>query len=92
MKPVTGEAIYTTNPLKYASRQGQKICNEINEYIELSESTRFKYDETPYVNQFLSGARKGKVNEMLLNKMNEGVMTIAASAKKQAGTDEVWIS
>jgi DNA replication protein DnaC len=91
LRPVTGEAIYR-NPKKFSSKEGQKIWFAINEYIELTESTRFKDDETPYMNQFLSGARKGKVNQTLLNKMNERVMTTFASAKKQAGPDAVWIS
>jgi PIF1-like helicase len=91
LRPVTGEAIYR-KPTKFSSKQGQKIWLAINEYIELTESTRFKDDETPYMNQFLSGARKGEVNQVLLNRMNERVMTTVASAKKQAGPDAVWIS
>jgi hypothetical protein len=91
LRPVTGEAIYR-KPTKFSSKEGQKIWLVINEYIELTESTRFKDDETPYMNQFLSGARKGEVNQVLLNRMNERVMTTVASAKKQAGPDAVWIS
>lgn len=80
LRPVTGQAIYR-KPTKFSSKQGQKIWLSINEYIELTESTRFKDDKTPHMNQFLSGARKGKVDRILLNKMNERVMTTVAAAK-----------
>jgi PIF1-like helicase len=92
LKPITGEAIYTSNPKYVNSKKGQKIWHDINEYIELTESTRFKNDRTPHMNKFLSGVRKGKVNQFLLNKMNERVMTTVAAAKKQAGSDAIWIS
>jgi 23S rRNA pseudoU1915 N3-methylase RlmH len=91
LRPISGDAIYR-NPQSFSSKQGQKIWFAINEYVELTENTRFKHDETPHMNQFLSGARKGLVNLNLLNKMNERVMTTIASAKKQAGPDAVWIS
>jgi PIF1-like helicase len=92
LKPVTGDTIYSKNPKKNSSKEGQKIWYAINEYIELMESTRFKDDETPHMNQFLSSARKGVVDQFLLNKMNERVVTTVASAKKNAGPDAVWIS
>jgi hypothetical protein len=83
LKPITGEAIFTRNPKYKNSRRGQEIWHAINEYIELMESTRFKNDETPHMNNFLSGARKGKVDQFLLNKMNERAMTTIAAAKKK---------
>jgi hypothetical protein len=92
LKPITGEAIYTSNPKYVNSKKDQKIWHDINEYIELTESTRFKNDKTPHMNKFLSGVRKGKVNQFLLNKMNERVMTTVTAAKKQAGPDAIWIS
>ena len=92
LKPVTGESIYSKNPKKHNSKEGQKIWYAINEYIELVESTRFKDDETPHMNKFLSGARKGVVDQFLLNKMNERVVPTVASAKNNAGPDAVWIS
>ena len=77
LRPVTGEAIYR-NPTKSSSKQSKITWLAINECIELNESTRFKDDATPYMNQFLSGARKRSVNQVLLNKMNERVMTSRA--------------
>ena len=67
---------------KKTSKEGQQIWYAINEYVELVESTRFKDFETPHMTTFLSGARRGIVDKILLNKMNGRVVTTVASAKK----------
>ena len=92
LKPIQPEAIYTTEPKSIKSKDGQKIWHSLNEYVELTENTRYKDDTSPYMNQFLSSARKGKVDLHLLNKMNERVMTTYTTAKKLAGPDAVWIA
>jgi hypothetical protein len=56
---------------KKSFKEGQKIWYAINEYVELVESTRFEDDETPHMNTFLSGSRRGIVDKILLNKMNQ---------------------
>ena len=50
------------------------------------------HDTTPLMNLFLSGARKGIVNQDLLNAVNSRVSVNEKAAKREAGPDAVWIA
>ena len=92
IKPVQGEPIYTREPKSRKSLKGLQAWEGLNEYVILTENTRHKNDATPVMNLFLKGARIGRVDEALLSKMNERVMTNIASAKRLAGPDAIWIA
>ena len=92
LKPIEPEAIYT-NDIQYArSIKGRKIWLDLNEYVVLTENTRYMLDATPLMNVFLSGARKGIVNQELLQAMNSRVIVNEKAARREAGPDAVWIA
>jgi hypothetical protein len=92
LKPIQPEAIYSSE-IKFASSlKGRKIWLDLNEYVVLTENTRYMNDTTPLMNLFLSGARKGIVNQELLHAMNSRVMVNEIAARREAGTDAVWIA
>jgi hypothetical protein len=72
--------------------KGLETWDGLNEFVILTENTRHKDDASPVMNSFLKGARIGRIDEKLLHKMNERVMTSVASAKRLAGPDAVWIA
>lgn len=91
LKPIGEEAIYTRD-IKYGkSKKGKLIWDDLNEYIVLTENTRYMGDSTPIMNLFLSGARRGIVNRRLLNAMNDRIMYSEDIARRKAGPDAVWI-
>ena len=92
LKPIQGEAIYTRNIKNDMSIKGRKIWNDLNEFIVLTENTRYMGDATPIMNQFLSGARKGVVNMDLLHAMNSRIVYTDIAARRDAGPDAVWIA
>ena len=92
LKPIQPEAIYTSD-IKYASSiKGRKIWLDLNEYVVLVENTRYMHDATPLMNVFLSGARRGIVNQDLLHAMNSRVCLNEKAARRDAGPDAVWIA
>ena len=92
LKPIQPEAIYTSD-IKYASSiKGRKIWLDLNEYVVLIKNTRYMHDSTPLMNVFLSGARKGIVNQDLLHAVNSRVSVNEKAAKREAGPDAVWIA
>jgi hypothetical protein len=92
LKPIGGEAIYTTNVKNNISLKGKKIWNDLNEFVILTENTRYMGDATPIMNQFLSGARKGMVDLDLLHAMNSRVVYTKKTARRDAGPDAIWIA
>ena len=50
-----------------------QIWLDLDEYVVLTENTRYMHDATPLMNVFLSGARKGIVNQELLHAINSRV-------------------
>ena len=92
LKPIRSEAIYTRDIKYQRSMKGYKIWNDINEYIVLTENTRYRNDTTPIMNSFLTGARTGYVDVNLLDKMNVRVELTEDSARRNAGPDAVWIA
>ena len=49
----------------------------LNEFAELTENMRFKNDTSGVLQNFLAGARVGKVDENLLQHMNKRIMLTA---------------
>jgi PIF1-like helicase len=92
LRPVTGDAIYIRETRRLKSLKGLETWDGLNEFVILTENTRHKDDASPVMNSFLKGARIGRIDEKLLHKMNERVMTSVASAKRLAGPDAVWIA
>ena len=42
------------------SLKGKKIWDDLNEYVILTENTRYMGDATPIMNQFLFWSKKGE--------------------------------
>jgi hypothetical protein len=64
----------------------------MNEYHELTENVRFKNDDSPKMQLFLSKARKGIVNTELLTHMNSRIMITVEEAKRKAGPNAIWVT
>ena len=62
---IKAEAIYTSDIKHASSIKGRQMWLDLNEYVVLTENTRYMHDTTPLMNVFLSGARKGIVNQEL---------------------------
>lgn len=92
LKPVHGKAVYETEKLDYLSRLGKSIWMQMNEYHELTENVRFRNDDSPKMQSFLSKARKGIVNTELLIHMNSRIMITEEEAKRKAGPDAIWVT
>ena len=92
LKPIQPEAIYISDIQYSCSRKGRQIWLDLNEYVVLTENTRYMHDTTPLMNVFLSGARKGIVNQELLHAMNSRVSINETAARREAGPDAVWIA
>ena len=92
LKPIRAEAIYTRDVKYERSRKGYEIWNSINEYVVLTENTRYKNDTSPIMNNFLSGARTGHVDVNLIHHINARVQLSEDSARTNAGPDAVWIA
>ena len=69
-----------------------QIWLDLDEYVVLTENTRYMHDATPLMNVFLSGARKGIVNQELLHAINSRVCVNEKAARREAGPDAVWIA
>ena len=92
LRPIDPEAIYTSNIKHESSIKGRQIWQDLNEYVVLTENTRYMHDTTPIMNVFLSGARKGNVNQELLHAINSRVCVNERAARREAGPDAVWIA
>jgi ATP-dependent DNA helicase PIF1 len=94
LRPISGEPIYTPKPYDIRSVKGRKIWDSLNEFVMLTENTRYMGDSSPIMNKFLSGARKGIVNLDLLHAMNSRLVLSESecAVKKLAGPDAVWIA
>ena len=92
LKPVFGQPIYFDVLENIFCEKGRDIWLSLNEYVELTENTRYRNDATPHMNLFLKGARIGKVDMNLLHIVNERLMTSEAAAKRLAGPNAVWIA
>ena len=92
LKPVFGQPIYSDRADNIYSQKGRDIWLSLNEYVELTENTRYRNDATPHMNLFLSGARIGKVDLNLLHIVNERLMASEDAAKRLAGPNAVWIA
>ena len=65
---------------------------DLDDYVVLTENTWYMHDTTPLMNVFLSGARKGNVNQELLHAINSRVCVNEKAARREAGPDAVWIA
>ena len=92
LKPIRAEAIYTSDVKYQRSMKGHTIWNDINEYVVLTENTRYMNDTTPILNSFLSGARTGHVDVNHLHMINARVQLSEVSARINAGPDAIWIA
>ena len=92
LKPIGGSPIFTTKALKSQAISGQKIWHSINEYSELTENYRFKNDTSSTLQDFLRGARVGRVDKELLMKMNTRLIISRNEAIRQAHPSAIWIA
>ena len=92
LKPVFGQPIYADRVDNIYCEKGRDIWLSLNEYVELTENTRYRNDATPHMNQFLRGARIGKIDMNLLHIVNERLMASEEAAKRLAGPNAVWIA
>lgn len=92
LKPVFGVPIYSERVDNIFCEKGREIWLSLNQYIELTENTRYRNDTTPFMNLFLRGARVGKVDMHLLHIVNERLMASEEAAKRLAGPNAVWIA
>lgn len=92
LKSIGSKPIYSTQLFKENAIKGRNIWLSLNQYIELTENTRYRDDATPHMNIFLKGARIGQVDKSLLLLMNERLSLSEECAMIDAGPDAVWIA
>ena len=68
------------------------IWLDLNEYVVLTENTWYMHNTTPLMNVFLSGARKGIVNQELLHAISFRVCVNEKAVRREAVPDAVWIA
>ena len=68
------------------------IWLDLNECVVLTENTLYMHNTTPLMNVFLSGARKGIVNQELLHAISFRVCVNEKAVRREAVPDAVWIA
>lgn len=93
LRPIFGPGFYTDKVLTGKALAGQALWrNNLNEYEELTENYRFKNDTSNILEPFLKGARIGKIDKNLLQKMNTRLVLSRQEAVRQAHPLAIWIA